>query len=50
LEKYLHEFLRDNWDVTELGKDWEIYVEASDDAGYKYSCGTIGQIDILARR
>jgi hypothetical protein len=49
LEKYLHEFLRDNWDATELGKGWEIYDEAGEDAGYKYPCGPIGQIDILAR-
>jgi hypothetical protein len=49
LEKYLHEFLRDNWDATELGKSWEIYGEAGEDAGYKYPCGSIGQIDILAR-
>jgi hypothetical protein len=49
LEKYLHEFLRDNWDATELGKSWEIYGEAGEDAGYKYSCGLVGQIDILAR-
>jgi hypothetical protein len=49
LEKYLHEFLRDNWAATELGKDWEIYVEAGEDTGFKYPCGPIGQIDILAR-
>jgi hypothetical protein len=49
LEKYLHEFLRDNWDATELGKSWGIYSEAGEDAGYKYPCGSIGQIDILAR-
>ncbi len=50
LEKYLHEFLRDNWDATELGKSWEIYRDVGEDAGYKYPCGPIGQIDILARR
>ena len=50
LEKYLHEFLRDNWDATELGKSWEIYSDVGEDAGYKYPCGSIGQIDILARR
>lgn len=51
LEKYLHEFLLDNWDATELGKDWEIYSEAGEEyAGFKYECGSIGQIDILARR
>jgi len=49
LEKYLHEFLRDNWSGTELGKNWTIYVDAGEDAGFKYSCGSLGQIDLLAR-
>jgi hypothetical protein len=49
LEKYLHEFLFDNWEKTELGNEWEIYGEEGDDtAGYEYRTG-IGRIDILAR-
>lgn len=49
LEKYLHEFLRDNWDHTELAKEWDIYSEHGDlEVGYKYTCD-IGQIDILAK-
>lgn len=48
LERHLHEFLRDNWDNTSLGKDWAIYLEDGDLAGYEYPCG-IGRIDILAK-
>ena len=25
LERHLHEFLRDNWDATDLGKEWMLY-------------------------
>ena len=25
LERHLQEFLRDNWDHTELGSDWKLY-------------------------
>jgi hypothetical protein len=49
LERYLHEFLRDNWDRTELGKDWMLYREPGNEfAGYEYPCG-VGRIDLLAR-
>ena len=49
LEKHLHEFLRDNWNHLELGKEWEIFKEPGDDeAGYEYPCD-VGKIDILAK-
>jgi len=49
LEKHLQEFLRDNWDKTELGKEWAIYSDAGDEeAGYEYPCG-VGYIDILTK-
>jgi len=49
LERHLHEFLRDNWDFTELGEEWAIYSEPGDDtAGYEYPTD-VGRIDILAR-
>ncbi|RMH79110.1 MAG: DUF1016 family protein [Calditrichaeota bacterium] len=49
LERHLHEFLRDNWELTELGQEWEIYSEPGDDiAGYEYPTD-VGRIDILAR-
>ncbi|MEA1885222.1 MAG: endonuclease NucS [Thermotogota bacterium] len=49
LERYLHEFLRDNWNHLSLGKEWAIYSEPGDDeAGYEYPC-SIGRIDLLAK-
>lgn len=49
LERHLHEFLYDNWEQTELGKDWVIYSEPGEpEAGYEYNC-PVGRIDILAK-
>lgn len=49
LERHLQEFLRDNWDATEIGKKWALYEEPGDpEAGYEYPCG-VGRIDLLAR-
>jgi len=49
LERHLHEFLRDNWDHIELGKEWSIYQEPGDEeAGYEYPCD-VGRIDLLAK-
>lgn len=49
LERHLQEFLRDNWDRTQLGKDWKLYEEDGDpEAGYEYPC-EVGRIDILAK-
>ena len=49
LEKYLQEFLRDNWSRTELGESWKLHEEDGDpEAGYEYPCD-IGRIDLLAR-
>lgn len=49
LERHLHEFLRDNWEHTELGREWTLYQEPGDEeAGYEYPCD-IGRIDLLAR-
>ncbi len=49
LERYLHEFLRDNWDQTDLGKKWALHQEQGDpDAGYEFPTG-VGKIDLLAR-
>lgn len=49
LESHLQRFLWDNWDQTELFRDWEVYTEPGDDErGYEYPCD-VGRIDILAR-
>jgi hypothetical protein len=49
LERHLHEFLRDNWPKTSLGRDWTIFEEDGEpDAGFKYTTD-VGEIDLLAR-
>lgn len=48
LERHLHDFLRDNWDQTELGRDWRLYGEpGDDDPGYEFPTD-VGYIDLLA--
>ncbi len=50
LERHLHDFLKDNWNNTTLGREWNIYSESGDqEAGYEYPCGAVGRIDILAK-
>ena len=50
LERHLHDFLKDNWNNTTLGREWNIYSEPGDqEAGYEYPCGAVGRIDILAK-
>lgn len=49
LERHLHDFLWDNWDEIELGREWKRHTEAGDEnAGYEYRCD-VGRVDILAR-
>ena len=48
LERHLHEFLRDNWEKTELGRQWDLYEEDGKSVGYEYIT-PIGRIDLLAR-
>lgn len=50
LERHLHDFLFDNWDTMELGREWEIYGAPGDEqAGYEFPCPPVGRIDILAK-
>ena len=49
LERYLHEFLRDNWDGIPDFKEWYLYEEDGDQVGYEYNTGEVGRIDLLAR-
>jgi hypothetical protein len=49
LEKYLHEFLVDNWDVTELSKEWSLLEEDGEIVGSNYYTGEVGGIDLLAK-
>jgi len=48
MESYLHEFLRDNWDNTPLGAEWNLHEEDGEIVGYKYNTGEVGEIDLLA--
>ncbi len=49
LERHLHEFLRDNWNYLDLGREWPLYKEPGDEeAGYEYPCD-VGRIDLLAK-
>jgi len=49
LERYLQEFLRDNWAQTRLGGEWTLYDEEGDpEAGFEYPV-SVGYIDLLAR-
>jgi hypothetical protein len=48
LERELETFLLENWDHTDLGKDWQIYSTPEDpDAGNQFPTD-VGRIDILA--
>jgi hypothetical protein len=49
LEKYLQEFLLDNWDHTELGREWALLDEDGEIIGSQYDTREIGRIDLLAR-
>ena len=47
LEKYLEEFIVDNWNNTEFGKTYDIYEQDGKVVGKQYQTG-IGPCDILA--
>ena len=49
LERHLHEFMEDNWDQTELGRDWQLLEEDGDIVGSRYNTGDVGEIDMLAK-
>lgn len=47
MEKYLEEFLVDNWSNTDLGKEFDIYSENGEQVGRQFPTDT-GPMDILA--
>lgn len=49
LEKHLEDFLVSNWRQTELGKNYDIFMEEGETVGRQYPSDT-GPIDILAVR
>ncbi len=49
LERYLHEFLVDNWERLDLGREWNLWEEDGEVVGSHYRTGEVGEIDILAK-
>jgi hypothetical protein len=49
LEQHLQDFLVENWEHTELGKDWDLLVEGGETVGSQYPAGNVGRIDLLAK-
>lgn len=50
LERHLHDSLLDNWESTELGREWNLVEAGGDIKGYGYERPTdVGTIDLLAR-
>ena len=49
LEKHLRDFLLEDWDKTELGKDWAVYAEDKDlETAHAYPTD-VGETDLLAK-
>lgn len=49
LEKYLQQFLSDNWDHLDLSKEWAVYVKDGEPVGFEFDTKEIGRIDLLAK-
>lgn len=49
LERHLHDFLFENWDKTQLGKEWALYAKDGDpETAYEFPTD-VGRIDLLAK-
>ena len=49
LERYLLEFIVDNWEKIPDFKDWLIFEQDGDQVGIEFNTNSVGRIDILAR-
>lgn len=49
LERYLREFIIDNWNSINTLRDWELYEVDGETVGVEFNTLEIGQIDLLAR-
>ena len=49
MEKYLEEFIVDNWNKLPISKEFDIYEEDGEQIGRQYDTGVVGKIDILAQ-
>jgi len=50
IEKHLQQLLEDNWEQTELAKEWGIYEQDGEPVGVEFSAGDVGRIDILCQK
>lgn len=49
LERHLHDYMVDNWDMLDLAQEWDIYArDGEPEAGYEFVT-PVGRIDLLAR-
>ncbi len=49
LERHLHDYMFDNWDMLDLAQEWDIYTrDGEPEAGYEFRT-PIGRIDLLAK-
>ena len=49
LERHLHDYMFDNWDMLDLAQEWDIYArDGEPEAGYEFRT-PIGRIDLLAK-
>ena len=49
LERYLQEFMRDNWNKIPELSEWELFEQDGDIVGFEYNTKQVGRIDLLAR-
>ncbi len=49
LEKYLENFIVDNWDKIDFGERLKLFEDENGNSGQQYYTGEVGYIDILAR-
>lgn len=49
LERYLHEFLVDNWDRLDLAKEWALWEDEDGETASHYHADEVGEIDLLAK-
>ena len=49
LERYLHEFIVDNWERLDLGKEWALLEKDGEIVGSHFRTGEVGEIDLLAK-
>jgi len=48
LERYLQEFMRDNWEKIHEFDEWQLYEQDGDLVGFEYNTNEVGRIDLLA--